>query len=251
VESTDRLLDATRRVEQRHFWFRGLRSFVDPLIANAVTGHAAPRILDCGCGTGANLTMLGRYGCSYGFDVSSSGLTYARDYGLRRLAKASITHIPFGDGSFELVTAFDVLYSLSEEQEAAAVAEMFRVLRPGGTAIVNVAALNILRGNHSVFGAEVRRSTRRRLRAVLTRAGFRIERLTYTNASLFPLMLAVRTAQRLVGLATPEEAGTDIAMPPAALNGLLTGIVRLEARALRVMDMPIGSSLLCAARKAA
>ena len=81
--------------------------------------------------------------------------------------------------------------------------------------IVNVAALSILRGNHSVFGAEVRRSTRRRLRRVLARAGFEVERLTYTNASLFPLMLAVRTVQRMTGLATPEEAGTDVVLPPA------------------------------------
>lgn len=244
-----RLLEATRRVEQTHFWFRGLRSFVRPLVQEALAGRPSPRILDCGCGTGANLLMLERFGRAFGFDLAPSGLEYGRQYGQRRLANASITHIPFGDQIFDLVTAFDVLYSLSEEQEAAAVSEMYRVLQPGGTAIVNVAALGILRGNHSVFGAEVRRSTRRRLRAVLSRAGFQVVRLTYTNASLFPLMLAVRTGQRVVGLATPEEAGTDIVMPPAAINGVLSALLRFEALALRVIDMPIGSSLLCVARR--
>ena len=245
----DRLLEATRRAEQRHFWFRGFRAFVRPLIAEAVTGRPSPKILDCGCGTGANLVMLSEYGRPYGFDVSWQGLQFARGYGQTRIARASITRIPFPDAVFDVVTVFDVLYSLSEEQESAAVQEVFRVLRPDGSLIVNVAALRILRGSHSVFGAELRRSTRRRLRALLSRYGFDVVRLTYTNFVLFPLMLAVRTAQRAMGLATPEEAGVDIAVPPALFNDTLAGLLQLEAHALRRVDMPIGSSLLCVARR--
>jgi SAM-dependent methyltransferase len=245
----DRLLEATRRVEQTHFWWIGFRHFIEPLVGRATAGIPRPRILDCGCGTGANLELLGRHGQAFGFDISSTGAEYARAYGHLRVATASITHIPFGDGAFDLVTAFDVLYSLSEEQERQSIAEMFRVLKPGGSLIVNVAALSVLRGNHSVFGHELRRSTRRRLRRLLTNAGFTVERLTYTNASLFPLMLMVRTTQRLTGLASPEEAGTDIYMPPSAINAFLAMLVRGEALALRLMDMPIGSSLLAMARK--
>ena len=191
--------------------FRAARSSAEALVE-----RPDPRILDCGCGTGANLVMLAEFGRASGFDLS---LPWARvcprRTGSARVAQASITGIPFGGERFDLVTAFDVLYSLSEDQEAAALGEIFRVLKPGGTLIVNVAALRILRGNHSVFGAEVRRSTRRRLRRVLTQAGFRVTRLTYSNAFLFPLMLTVRTGQRLMGLATPEEAGTDVVLPPA------------------------------------
>ena len=245
----DRLLEATYRVEQQHFWWKGLRGFARPLVADALSGRPDPRILDCGCGTGANLVMLGEFGHASGFDLTFRGLELAHEYGQRRVAQASITEMPFGDEAFDLVTAFDVLYSLTEEQETAGLAEIRRVLKPGGTLIVNVAALRILRGNHSLFGAEVRRSTRRRLRRLLSQAGFRVTRLTYSNALLFPLMLAVRTGQRVMGLATPEEAGTDVVIPPAPLNGLLTWLLRIEARALRVVDMPIGSSLLCVARK--
>jgi ubiquinone/menaquinone biosynthesis C-methylase UbiE len=245
----DRLLEATYRVEQRHFWWTGLRSFVRPFVAGALDGRSHPRILDCGCGTGANLVMLGEFGRATGFDLSRDGLGFARRYGQRRLARASVTHIPFADATFDLVTALDVLYSLAEDDEAVALGEMYRVLKPGCRLIVNVAALSVLRGNHSVFGSEVRRSTRRRLRAVLTRAGFEVSRLSYTNASIFPLILAVRTGQRLMGLASPEEAGTDVVLPMAPVNALLSGLLRLEARALRVVDMPIGSSLLCVARK--
>lgn len=247
----DPLLEATRRVEQKHFWWRGFRRFVAPLVSAALHGVDRPRILDCGCGTGANLVLLARYGAAFGFDISMRGLGYARGYGQARVARAAITRVPFPDDTFDLVTVFDVLYSLPEDQEAAAVSEALRVLRPGGTLIVNVAALGILRGQHSVFGGEVRRSTRRRLRALLCGAGFAVERLTYTNASLFPLMLGVRTVQRVVGLATPEEAGIDVAIPSPPVNSLLSALVWCEAQALRIVDMPIGSSLLCVARKPA
>jgi SAM-dependent methyltransferase len=246
----DRLLEATYRVEQRHFWWTGLRSFVRPLAADALAGRSNPRILDCGCGTGANLVLLAEFGRASGFDLSWRGLEFAQQYGRRSVAQASMTRIPFADATFDLVTAFDVLYSLTETDEASAVREMFRVLKPGGTIIVNVAALQMLRGNHSVFGDERRRSTRRRLRSLLLDAGFDVTRLTYSNASLFPLILAIRTAQRVMGLASPEEAGTDVVIPIRPINAVLSMLLRLEARAMRITDMPIGSSLLCVARKA-
>ena len=88
-----------------------------------------------------------------------------------------------------------------------------------------------------------------KVRGVLRRAGFEIERITYTNATLFPLILAARTAQRLMGLASPEEARTDIAVPPAPVNTLLSGLLAAEGFALRYVNMPVGSSLLCLARK--
>ena len=70
----DRLLEATYRVEQQHFWWKGLRGFVRPLLAEATAGRPDPRILDCGCGTGANLVMLGEFGHASGFDVLFRGL---------------------------------------------------------------------------------------------------------------------------------------------------------------------------------
>ena len=247
----DRLLEATRRAEQNHFWFRGFRSFVTPLIERAVAGIPQPRLLDCGCGTGANLVMLEQYGRAYGFDITWRGLEFAREYGGTRLAHASITRIPFASESFDVVTAFDVLYALTEAAESAALVEMFRVLKPGGALIVNVAALKALRGSHSVFGAELRRSTRTRLRTVLTGTGFEVVRLTYTNFTLLPIMLGVRTAQRLRGLTDATREAADLSVPAAPLNALLSGLLGLESRALRYVDMPVGSSLLCLASKPA
>jgi ubiquinone/menaquinone biosynthesis C-methylase UbiE len=248
----DRLLEATFRAEHDHFWFRGFRRFVSPLLARAAQGRAGLRVLDCGCGTGSNLRLLlHQYGRAWGFDLTKTGLAYARGSGLERVAQASVAAIPFPSAAFDIVTSFDVLYCLPEPVERAAVAEMWRVLRPGGAAVINVAAMSILRGNHSVLSAELRRYSRASLRTLLEAVGFRVERIAYTHAALFPVMVTVRGVQRLVGLAPEDDALGEITVPPAPVNAALSAALALEAVVARVVPMPFGSSLLCLARKPA
>lgn len=245
----DHLLRATALAEQRHFWFRGFRYFVTPLLDRAAHGRRALRLLDCGCGTGNNLLLLERYGRAFGFDLTESGLRYGLETGRTRLARASIGAIPFADASIDIVTSFDVLYSLPDDVERAAVREMFRVLRPGGWIVINVAAMEILRGDHSVLSHEVRRYSRASLSRLLEHAGFTIDRITYTNAVLFPAMLLARAVQRRRGLSDEQHADSEISVPVSPVNAGLTLALKLESVWLRAFDAPFGSSLLCLARK--
>ena len=160
-----------------------------------------------------------------------------------------MTAVPFPAGAFDLVTSFDVLYALEDPDERQAIAEMYRLLRPGGHAIINVAAMNILRGDHSLFGGEVRRFSREELRGHLEAAGFSIVRLTYTNATLFAPLAVSRFWQRRRGLRKETHRRSDIAVPPAPINLAMTAALKLEGLWLRWFDAPFGSSLLCLARK--
>lgn len=241
----DRLLEATARAERDHFWFRGFRRFVR-LLLDDVAGGTRLRILDCGCGTGNNLLMLRRYGSVLGIDITWSGLAYARSRGERQVAQASATGLPFPGNAFDLVTSFDVLYAFDDEMEQAALNEMYRVLRPGGHLLVNVAALKFLTGNHSVLGGERRRYHRRELGDHLARTGFEVRRLTYTNFTLLPVVASVRLAQRLTG---HRESEIEMAIPAVPVNLALTAALGVESVALRFVDMPLGSSLLALARK--
>jgi SAM-dependent methyltransferase len=254
MRRVDHLLRATAQAEARHFWFRGFRLFVVPLLRQATEGLSDARLLDCGCGTGANIELLSRFGRAFGFDLTDSGLRIGRELGRTRLARATVAAAPFQDSSFDVVTSFDVLYSLEAPIEHDAVAEMYRMLKPGGRLLVNVAAMESLRGNHSVLSHEVRRYSRAGLRSLLVNAGFEIERLTYTNASLFVAMYLSRSLQRTRGLTADDatsKAEQEIIVPAAPVNSLLTGVLALESVWLRVADNPFGSSLLCLARKPA
>jgi SAM-dependent methyltransferase len=245
----DHLLRATSLAEARHFWFKGFRFFVTPLLREATRGVATPMLLDCGCGTGANVELLGRFGRAFGFDLAPTGLQIGRQLGRTRLARATVAAVPFPSQAFDVVTSFDVLYSLEGPTERAAVHEMYRLIRPGGYALVNVAAMELLRGDHSVLSREVRRYSRASLERLLTGAGFQVVRLTYTNTSLFLPMVLVRAMQRVRGLSPEDHAQQDITVPPSPVNVILTAVLRVESWWLRAFDSPFGSSLLCLARK--
>jgi SAM-dependent methyltransferase len=246
----DLLLERTFDAEQRHFWYRGFKRFVTPLLEQATAGITRPRLLDAGCGTGANLPFLAKYGTPFGLELYWRGLQFGHRRGLQRLTQGSVTALPFATSSIDVVLSFDVLYCLHPPEEKAAMAEMLRVLRPGGALIVNVAAMEMLKGDHSVLGGEVHRYSRRDLRDKLEVAGFRVMRITYTNASLFPMMAGVRALQRLRGLKSGADNRGDFYVPPAPVNALLSGALAAESMLVKAgLNMPAGSSLLCLARK--
>ena len=245
------MLEATAAAEDRHFWFRGLRRNAEHLLINAIGAIGPPggnrRIVDCGAGTGRNLDWLRKFGTVVGVELSPVGLRVGRAHG-RPLVRATVTRLPFRDATVDVATSFDVIYSLDDDSEQLAVREMWRVLKPDGVLLVNAAALEVLRGSHSALTMERRRYTRQRLTSLLTGAGFVIERMTFTNMVTFPITLAVRWLDRVTGRAeTASDA--DLRVPATPINRTFDAALVLEHALLSVVDLPIGTSLMCVARK--
>ena len=244
----DNLLELTDRAEASHFWFRGFRRFVEPVIAELAAGRPGLRLVDCGCGNGHNAHLLRPYGTAIGFDVSVAGLARARAAGLT-VIRGDVTRMPLASDTFDVATSFDVLQCV--DGDLAAVTEMARIVRHGGVVVVTVAALDALRGDHSEVWEEKRRYTPATARRLMEAAGLMPERVSFLFASLFPLMVTVRAVQRLTRrFGRSVRADTDIAVPIEPVNLLLTALVSAEAALVRHLPMPIGSSLLVVARKA-
>ena len=242
----DDLLELTGRAEATHFWFRGFRKFIAPVIADVAKGRAGLRLVDCGCGTGHNLQLLRPHGAAVGFDLSAAGLVRARGSGAA-VVRGDVTRIPLASGAFDVATSFDVLQCV--EGDVAAVREMARIVRPGGVVVITLAALEALLGDHSEVWQEVRRYTPASARRLVEAAGLTPVRVSFMFATLFPLMFAARTAQRMLRRFRERPTHSDMDVPWAPLNTALMRLLDGEAELSRYVRMPIGTSLLVVARK--
>ena len=233
------------RVEQSHWWHTGRRKilagFVEE-ICRQVTDRR-PRILDVGCGTGANLIMLSKYGDAEGVDVSEDALAFCRERGLDKVKLGAGEALPYEEGTFDLVTAFDVVEHMDDD--LAGLSEMQRVLRPGGRALLFVPTFMFLWGLQDDVSHHRRRYRLPQLRRVLEKAGFEIERATYANITFFLPILLVRKLMRLTGI----KAETENSINVSALNGVLRSVLGAESTILRYLNLPFGVSGLCVAKK--
>lgn len=240
-----------RASEDSHWWYIGLRSLASHNARRAFAGHPGARVLDAGCGTGGTMEALRRTAAGatlLGVDVSTAATACTRTRNVGCVARASVEHLPFPGGAFDVVLSLDVLYGKGVDDRRA-VAELYRVLRPGGTLLVNVAAFEYLRGAHDLAVHTARRYTKRAVRDLLARAGFEVEKVDYWNALLFPVLVPWRLLSRV--FVDAREPRSDLRRLPAVLNWLLTRLILADIHMSRHLSWPFGSSVFATATKPA
>ncbi len=234
------------RVEGSHWWFVGRRrilsSFARRIVGNL--NNPQPRILDVGCGTGANLEMLAHFGEAEGVDVSAEALDFCQTRGLKNVRQGEAEDLPYEDKSFDLVTGLDVVEHL--DNDVAGLQEMRRVLRPGGRALLFVPAFMFLWGVQDDISNHRRRYTLASLERVVRQAGLEVELATYANITFFAPILLGRLLMRMTGFRPASENNITVGF----LNGVLGSIFGTEAALLRHMKFPFGVSIICVARRA-
>ena len=243
-------------VEGSHWWFVGRRSILESFLksiesrlqaasreepAKAGTQNAV-RILDIGCGTGANLEMLSQFGEAEGVDVSDDALEFCRQKGLNA-QKGLAECLPFDDGTFDLTTALDVVEHLDDD--VAGLREMLRVTKKGGFSLIFVPAYMFLWGVQDDVSNHRIRYTKKQIVDRLKTAGYTIERATYANWTFFAPILAGRTLMRVTGIKPESENNVNI----SALNGVFGKLFGAERFWLKNLNFPFGVSIVIVARK--
>lgn len=234
------------RVEDSHWWFVGRRAILESFLSGIVEKirgpHSELRILDVGCGTGANLEMLSQFGSAEGVDVSEDALEFCRKKGLT-VEKGLAEKLPYDDETFDVTTALDVVEHLDDD--IAGLKEMYRVTRSGGYTLIFVPAFMWLWGVQDDISHHRIRYTKKEIVERLKQAGYSVERATYANFTFFAPILGGRTLMRLTGIKPESENNVNI----SALNGFFGKLFSAERHILRKFDFPFGVSIVVVAKK--
>lgn len=237
--------DEYRQRAADHWWFRARRRIFDRLLEPLVPRGGAASILDLGPGSGVNLPVLAPRGRVIAVDRDARSLQACRRAGAVVVC-ADASALPIAPASIDLACALDVIEHLDDDR--AALGELARVLRPGGTLLLSVPALRMLWGRQDVLAEHRRRYRRGELRDLLRDCGFRIARLSFFNTLLFPPILAARLAMRPLLRRTVASGHSDLAVrAPLGLDRLLEAVFALEGPWLAHRGLPIGVSLLAIA----
>jgi SAM-dependent methyltransferase len=229
------LMDAA---EDRMWWYRALHRRLIDAVAD-VRGV----VLDAGCGTGGLLARLR----TERPDLQVIGVEWSAQAAARASAKSgapvvrgSVNTLPFADATFAAAVSADVLCHGGVDPHLA-LAEIRRVLRPGGRLITNMPAYAWLLSAHDRQVHNVRRCTARQLSAMLREAGFTLVRAGYWNSLLLPLMVAQRK------LRSHRSHASDVAPFPPWLDAMLHTATEIERRL--PFRLPAGGSVMATAER--
>ncbi|MFK7989603.1 MAG: class I SAM-dependent methyltransferase [Sandaracinaceae bacterium] len=241
-------------VEDAHFWYRGLRDLLVRTLTSAAL-PPRPRVLDVGCGTGANLRAIGgalRTSYLGGFDLSTEALALARLKAPEADLYQSDLRAPgLRMPQLDLVTCLDVLYVPGVAGCIDGLATLVDALAPGGHFVMQVPAYEWLYSEHDVAVHGTERYTAGGVRRLLAQLGLEPLQVTYRLCGLFPLAVLSRLPRMLGARRRNPSARSDLhSVPGPALNEALYRVLAAENRVLvRGVALPFGTSVFAVARR--
>jgi len=227
--------------QSQHWWFRARREILKDQIRR-LKMRAGATILEIGTGTGGNLKMLAAQGQLTAVEKNK----FAREYASRQSGQTVLEgwlpeNLPMQDTRYDLICLFDVLEHIEEDQSS--LATLQSRLNTDGKLLITVPAYQWLFGHHDRILHHYRRYNLEGLRRLLASCGYQIDRASYFNTLLFPLIALVRLLESLSG----SKRGVGDQTPKAPLNSLLYQIFRLELYLLRQLQLPFGTSIIICA----
>ena len=247
------------RFEDRYWWFVARRHLIISLLQTCYPKAGQLQILDVGCGTGAMLDDLKPFGDVVGADFSPEALQFCVTRGApAALARADVRRLPFADGSFDVVTAMDIIEHIDDDKAAAS--EIFRVLKPGGRLLVTVPAFSSLWSEHDEALHHFRRYTTPHLKDLFQRVGLSVDKISYTVTTLFGPIWVYRQMSnlfrhklfsRLLGgdAGAGGEKKANLVNFSGPVNSALLALSQWETRLVQSGSLPFGVSVVCIAHK--
>jgi SAM-dependent methyltransferase len=228
-------------VEDSHWWYRSTRALLQQLLADLVPDGG--RCLDLGAGTGATGAWLADRCALVAADYEPLALELHRErHPAAAVVVCDASAIPFADATFDAVLCVTVLCHRSIPRPADAVAEMARVVRPGGVVCLWEPGVRRLRRAHDRVTHTGRRFSRGDLRDLLVVNGLDVVRATGAYSFLVPPAAIKTVLER-------GETSSDLDRNGDGLRGVLPAVAGAERRLLRRIDLPAGLSVVAIGRR--
>ncbi len=228
--------------DSTHWWYRARRDILADYLTRYGELPRQARILEIGCGTGHNLPMLARFGQVEAIEIDPAARGIASERLGRPVGDAPLPALPGVErGAYDLVAVLDVVEHI--EDDVAALAAMKSLLKPGGKILIAVPAHQWMWSAHDVVNHHHRRYSPKTLRAAITQAGLRPEKLGWMNSLLFPAAVAARLAGKLTG-----RDDSDDSPPAKPLNAVFEAIFRLERHLVGRVPLTPGLSIVTLAK---
>lgn len=230
-------------VQSTHWWYEGRRHILGSVISRLQLPKNA-RILEAGCGTGANLALLKTYGQVEGFEPFDFAVSKAAEVSGCVVKSGLLPKgIPF-EGPYDLIGAFDVIEHVEPDLDS--LKSLVSITKQGGYGVFTVPAFPFLWSRHDEVNHHFRRYRRDEFKTLLEQAGYQVELISYYNFFLFPAVVAVRAVKKLLKIKdTPDEALPKL----PGLNAALKMLFSSEACLLRFLSLPFGISIIAVGRK--
>ncbi|GAB3644091.1 class I SAM-dependent DNA methyltransferase [Spirosoma arcticum] len=235
------------RLEGQLWWYRILHERVEAALQQHFGNRRDVRILDAGCGTGGLLNFLRQRGYTdlHGIDGSADAVAFCQE---RDLPVTLVNLDKFADYApqmqYDAIVCNDVFCYFNDANLTRLANQFAQRLKPTGVLISNNNAFAVFRGQHDLAVGSTRRFVLSDLKQLLAPAGLSVQVATYWSLALAPLILLMRQWQNWqlrTGWHKPDEAHSDVYMPPVWLNETLYRVVRAEQKLLP--RTPFGSSL--------
>ena len=237
------------QLEERHWWFAAKRNYVRTVLDLFLSKNNL-RVLDLGCGTGSMVELLKGYGRVFGMDSHRSACNYSSQRTKAPLVQGDANRLPFKMGSFDLVSAFDLLYHQGIQDDEAVIQEVYRLLSSRGFFLITDSAFAFLKSRHDLAVMARHRYTLSELSAKMKKAGFEIVKKSYLFFVTFPAVMLSRLWSKILLTVGSPVIRSDLKPTNPVINCFLKKLLFLEGRLLKSFDLPLGSSLLILGRKA-
>jgi SAM-dependent methyltransferase len=230
-------------IEDRHWWFVARRRIIDTLIRREVKLPQSARVLEAGCGTGGNLSLLAGHGALDAFEYDADARALASAKNVCTVKPGALPDgVDAAGAPYDLIAILDVLEHIDDD--VASLRRLGALLGDDGRILLTVPAMPFLWSSHDELHHHKRRYTRASLQAATKAAGLRVEHIGYFNALLFPLALAQRMLAKLTGSRQPIDA-----LPSPTVNGVLRSIFASERHLVGRVRLPVGLSLFAVIRR--